>query len=179
MAEVSGAEFFKCFGDKTRFEIVKLLLDGNSYVEIIASKLSLTPATVCFHLKKLEACGLVTTERQQFYIIYKLNKELLQKPLISWFEASDVLQDDKYEKGVLLAFFKYGKLISIPVQLKKREIVLREILKDFEQGREYSEKEVNEIILKYHSDYCYIRREMIGLKMLSRNDGIYKKIIKS
>ena len=50
---------FKCLGDKTRFAIVSLLAGSDSYVELLSEKLSLTPGTVCHHLKKLEEAGLV------------------------------------------------------------------------------------------------------------------------
>ncbi|MBE6541248.1 MAG: DUF2087 domain-containing protein, partial [Ruminococcaceae bacterium] len=57
-----------------------------------------------------------------------------------------------------------------------REIVLFEILKLFETDREYSEKEVNEIILRYHEDFCTIRREMIAFGMMTRDHEIYKRV---
>ncbi|MFA7578092.1 MAG: DUF2087 domain-containing protein, partial [Candidatus Muiribacteriota bacterium] len=35
------------------------------------------------------------------------------------------------------------------------------------------EKEVNEIIQKFHEDYCLIRREMVEEGFMDRKDGIY------
>ena len=61
-------------------------------------------------------------------------------------------------------------------QRKKREIVLGEILKQFESNREYTEKDVNEVILRYHDDFCTIRRELIALGMMTRSSGIYKRV---
>ena len=42
----------KLLADETRLRIINILSEGDSYVELIASKLELTPATVCYHLKK-------------------------------------------------------------------------------------------------------------------------------
>ena len=168
----------KLLADETRLEILNILLKEDSYVEKIACELSLTPATICYHLKKMESAGIVNCSRSQFYIIYSLNREIFDKPLYELIKKDEVIVDteEKYKKEVISNFFKYGRLTQIPTQRKKREIVLYEILLQFEIGREYDEKEVNEIILRYHDDFCTIRREMIAFGMMTRNHEIYKRI---
>ena len=168
----------KLLADETRLEILNILLKEDSYVEKIACELSLTPATICYHLKKLESAGVVNCSRSQFYIIYSLNREIFDKPLFALIKKDEAVVDteEKYKKEVLSNFFKYGKLTQIPTQRKKREIVLAAIAEQFEFGREYLEKEVNEIILRYHEDFCTIRREMIAFGMMSREREIYKRI---
>lgn len=42
-----------------------------------------------------------------------------------------------------------------------------------EPGRFYSEKELNSIIMRYFDDYCTIRREMVDLGMMQRNQEAY------
>ena len=66
-------ELLKLLADETRLEILNILLKEDSYVEKIACELSLTPATICYHLKKMESAGMVRCSRSQFYIIYSLN----------------------------------------------------------------------------------------------------------
>lgn len=168
----------KLLADETRLEILNILLKEDSYVEKIACVLSLTPATICYHLKKLESAGVVNCSRSQFYIIYSLNREIFDKPLFALIKKDEAVVDieEKYKKEVLSNFFKYGKLTQIPTQRKKREIVLAAIAEQFEFEREYPEKEVNEIILRYHEDFCTIRREMIAFGMMSREREIYKRI---
>jgi len=174
---IEMTDFFKCFSDQSRLDIINLLASGENYTELISDRLSLTPATVSFHLKKLEAAGIVESRREQFYIIYSLNKETLDKKISELvLLAKPEKNDSDFEKKVISAFFKYGKLVSIPVQQKKREIVLREILKSFEQEREYTEKEVNLIIADFHDDFCALRRDMIDFKLMTRKNGIYKRI---
>ena len=171
-------ELLKLLADETRLEILNILLKEDSYVEKIACELSLTPATICYHLKKMEAAGVVNCSRSQFYIIYSLNREIFDKPLFELIKKDEIIADpeEKYKKEVLSNFFKYGRLTQIPTQRKKREIVLLEILNDFEFDREYPEKEVNEIILRYHDDFCTLRREMIAFGMMTRDHEIYKRI---
>ena len=171
-------ELLKLLADETRLEILNILLKEDSYVEKIACELSLTPATICYHLKKMEAAGVVNCSRSQFYIIYSLNRDIFDKPLYELIKKDDAVVDteEKYKKEVISNFFKYGRLTQIPTQRKKREIVLFEILKQFETDREYGEKEVNEIILRYHEDFCTIRREMIAFGMMTRDHEIYKRV---
>ena len=171
-------ELLKLLADETRLEILNILLKEDSYVERIAYELSLTPATICYHLKKMESAGIVNCSRSQFYIIYSLNREIFDKPLYELIKKDDVIVDkeEKYKKEVISHFFKYGRLTQIPTQRKKREIVLAEILKQFDFDREYDEKEVNEIILRYHEDFCTIRREIIAFGMMTRDHEIYKRV---
>jgi len=171
-------ELLKLLADETRLEILNILLKEDSYVEKIACELSLTPATICYHLKKMESAGVVNCSRSQFYIIYSLNREIFDKPLFELIKKDEEIVDteEKYKKEVISHFFKYGRLTQIPTQRKKREIVLAEILEQFGFDREYPEKEVNEIILRYHEDFCTIRREMIAFGMMTRDHEIYKRV---
>jgi hypothetical protein len=167
-------KLLKLLADETRIEILNILMREDSYVEKIACDLSLTPATICYHLKKMEAAGVVRSSRSQFYIIYSLNKDIFGKTLfeiISKETPEDT--EEKYKNEVISHFFKYGKLTQLPTQRKKREIVLAEIAKSFENGKKYDEKDVNEIIHKFHEDHCTIRREMIACGIMAREKETY------
>ena len=168
-------ELLKLLADETRLNILNALIKEDSFVEKIAFDLSLTPATICYHLKKMEAAGIVKCSRSQFYMIYSLNREVLNKPLIELVKKEAPLesQEEKYKKEVVSNFFKYGKLIGLPAQRKKREIVLEEIAKSFEKSRTYDEKEVDEIIHRFHEDHCTIRREMIAFGIMQREHEKY------
>lgn len=176
-----AAAIFKALGDESRLSIVRMLLEGESYVELIASRLELTSATVSHHLKKLEAAGLVESHRTQFYMIYSVKREILDESLVNLIGTLPALDDDtKYKQSVIDAFFEYGHLKALPAQRKKREVVLRYILEPLEQNKAYTETEINEHIVKYNDDYCTIRREMIAFGMMERtknpegNGDIYK-----
>lgn len=169
----------KCLADKSRMDIIHLLYNEDSWVELIASKLDLTPATVCYHLKKMENAGIVRASRSQFYVIYSLNREIFDRPLGDFLFGGDQVkkdQSDKFEKEVLSRFFKYGKLTALPVQRKKREIILAHIARRFEQGRDYKESEVDEIIHEVFDDHCTVRREMIAAGLMTRENGIYRLV---
>ena len=45
----------KALADDTRIKILRALCERDMYVELLAERLQLTPATVSFHMKKLTA----------------------------------------------------------------------------------------------------------------------------
>ena len=63
---------------------------------------------------------------------------------------------------MLDSFFEYGRLKAIPAQRKKERICLEEIAKELELGRPYPERELNQVLLRFHQDYCTLRRDMIS-----------------
>ena len=183
MTEQEAIGLFKCLADKSRLQILKSLMQEDMYVERLAKRLNLTPATISFHLKKLEEAGVVTSRKEQYYTMYSICRQIFETKIIDILReesTEDKLQrerDELYRKKVIESFFEYGKLKSIPSQRKKERIVLEEIVKAFEPGKEYSEREVNIIIADYHDDFCTIRRDMISEGLLERNQMVYRRVV--
>lgn len=181
MNDQEAIALFKCLSDKSRLHILKSLMEEDMYVERLAERLGVTPATVSFHLKKLEEAKSVTSYKDQYYTMYSINREVFERRMIdilSEKSSESSLQkqrDEEYRKKVIDSFFEYGKLKLIPSQRKKERIVLEEIAKAFEAGRDYSEREVNIIIADYHDDFCTIRRDMISEGLLEREGSTYRK----
>lgn len=183
MTEQEAIGLFKCLADKSRLQILKSLMQEDMYVERLAKRLNLTPATISFHLKKLEEAGVVTSRKEQYYTMYSICRQIFETKIIDILReesTEDKLQrerDELYRKKVIESFFEYGKLKSIPSQRKKERIILEEIAKAFEPGKEYSEREVNIIIADYHDDFCTIRRDMISEGLLERNQMVYRRTV--
>ena len=149
------------------------------YVELISDRLNINPSTVSFHLKKLEHIGLVRSEKEQYYQMYHIDESKLD------FNVSDEImkvasankteqqREENYNKKIINNFFVDGRLQSIPVQRKKRKVILDVLANDFEIGKEYTEQEVNVIIAQHHDDFCTLRREFIMEKLFTRDKGIY------
>ncbi|MFZ5353599.1 MAG: ArsR/SmtB family transcription factor [Bacillota bacterium] len=70
---------FKNISDKTRFEILKLLLKEEHYGQQLAEKLGITTATVSYHINYLTSANLITLERRDHRIYYILNKAQFTK----------------------------------------------------------------------------------------------------
>jgi len=169
---------YKALADETRLKILNALKEKEMYVELLAERLQLTPATVSFHMKKLSAAGLVETRREQYYTMYSLRQEafsmtLEQMTFAAGGDAAQKQREEMYRRKVIKAFMPYGYCEVMPAQSKKRMIIYEEISKKFEVGRQYSEKEVNALIGQVHGDYCTVRRALIGLGWMTRENGVY------
>lgn len=181
MTEENAIKLFKCLADKSRLQILKSLAQEDMYVERLAERLNLTPATISFHLKKLSEVGAVRSCKTQYYTIYSLCRETFVVTILDILkEESDEAElqarrEQAYRQKVIDSFFEYGKLKLIPAQRKKERIVLEEIAKSFEADKIYSEREVNIIIADYHDDFCTIRRDMISEGLLARDERGYWK----
>ncbi len=77
------------------------------------------------------------------------------------------------QASVLRAFFKGDRLTSVPVARAKRLIVLDYLAQSFEPGRRYPERDVNEILSRFHDDYATLRRYLVDEGFLSRERGRY------
>ena len=173
---------FKCLSDKSRLQIIKSLALEEMYVERLAERSNLSPPTVSFHLKKLEAAGVVTARKEQYYTMYALQRDALSFNILDAIVAlagndEDDQRDEAYRQTVLKNFMEYGKLKTIPAQRKKRDIIYKEIVKSFRTNQNYSEREVNIIIADFHDDFCTIRRGLVELGLLERekDGGVYRK----
>ncbi len=183
MTEEQALKLFKGLADRSRLQILKSLLEEDMYVERLAQRLELTPATVSFHLKKLMEAGAVSSRREQYYTMYSINKEVFQCRILDILgeKSSDAQRQQereaRYRQRVLDSFFEYGRLKAIPAQRKKERICLEEIAKELELGRPYPERELNQVLLRFHQDYCTLRRDMISEGILRREEGLYTRLV--
>ena len=182
MTQEDAQKLFKCLSDTSRLRIIQSLTQGDMYTELLAERLELTPPTVSFHMKKLEEAELVVSRKEQYYTVYSLNRDVLEKTLFE-VAASEPEQIDEqqkreeaYRQKVVSAFFEYDKLRAIPVQRKKKLICYEVIAERFEPGRVYEEKEINAIISPIFEDYCTIRRDMISEGIFRRDGTRYVRL---
>ena len=179
MTEAETLQLFKCLADKSRLQILKSLAVEDMYVERLAERLGLTAPTISFHLKKLADVGAVRSYKTQYYTMYALCDEVFRTSMLDMIRERSseadlqAQRDEAYRQKVLQAFMQHGKLKSIPAQKKKERIVLEEMLKSFEPGRIYTEREVNIILADYHDDFCTLRRDMIGEQLMARDKNGY------
>ena len=169
----------KALADKSRLAIVTSLLERSQYVEEIAKRHGLAPSTVSFHLRKLEQAGLVTSRKEQYYVVVEANGAIFDTTLREIVAATPVareLQDrriEDYRRKVLETFFRHGRLEKLPAQHKKRLIVLEQFAARFEPERRYGEQEVTELIAPLFDDYCTIRRLLVDEGLIRRNEAMY------
>jgi biotin operon repressor len=175
--------FFKALADANRLKIVGLLSQQPYSVEQLAALLDLRSPTVSHHLKMLSEAGLVSARAESYYNLYQLEAGVLEQiahhlvvqdhlPAMAA-EVDLQAYDRKVLHNILLPD---GRLKIIPAQRKKREVVLRHILHEFNPGQRYPEKQVNEVLARYHDDTATLRRELIGYRLMKREEGEYWRI---
>lgn len=173
-------DFHKTLGDPTRLRILSLLSSGPLHGQAIAGKLGLTAPTITHHLKKLRDINVVYERRDKNTIYFYLKQSVVHeyceslKQLVEGKDAKMNELSDERQKIISNFFTKDGKLKTIPAQRKKKLIVFEYILKGFEKGKKYEEKEINEFILRFHDDYATIRREFIINHYMYRENGVYE-----
>lgn len=82
-----------------------------------------------------------------------------------------------YDAKVLRVFLRGGRLVSIPAQEKKREVILRYLMERcFAEDRVYSEAEVNERLGEYNEDVAALRRYLVIAGLMTRAGGEYRRV---
>ena len=142
MTAETSSRLLKALADPNRLRLLRALMHAPCYVEQLAAGLDLAAPTISHHLKKLESAGLVTSTREQYYTVFRLEDGVLDQRLYDLVEASGdetVAQDqrmDAYRRKILSTFFRDGRLVQLPAQRKKRLVVLDAFIADFEDNRE-------------------------------------------
>jgi DNA-binding MarR family transcriptional regulator len=172
--------FCRALGDRNRLRIVGLLADRPRTGEDLCNLLGVRAPTVSHHLKRLMEAGLVSAVPEQYYRVYSLREDTLLETVRTLSDRQALREMGGtapyygFEAKVLRDFLEEGRLKTIPRQRKKREIILRHLWRQFDPGQSYSEKDVNEILARYHEDVAFLRREMVSYGLLSRSGGEYR-----
>ncbi|MEP0957708.1 metalloregulator ArsR/SmtB family transcription factor [Microcoleus sp. FACHB-1515] len=175
--------FFKALANESRLKLVGILAQRECSVEELAALLRLKEPTVSHHLNKLKALNLVQMRSQGNTHLYRLDPEELQRLNQMLLTAEQVLTAEvdgtAWEEKVLQSFLVDGRLKEIPASRKKRLVVLQWLVRKFEPDRIYSERSLNEILQRYHSDSATLRREFIGYRLMARDRGQYWRLPES
>jgi DNA-binding transcriptional ArsR family regulator len=173
-------EFFKALADANRLKMIGFLAQRPYTVAELAEVLGLSVSTTSNHLSFLAHVGLVSARAQGHYSIYSLELDALQDmarrllqteslPRLSQVTDSNL---PIYDRKVLSTFVNPdGRIIAFPAQEKKFQVLLRYVQKAFEPGVRYTEKQVNEVLLRFHADTASLRRGLIEYHLMEREGG--------
>ena len=170
--------FFKALADANRLKIVGLLAQQPLSVEQIAAMLGLHASTVSRHLRLLAEATLVSARPESYYTVYSLETKNLEEMAQRLLRrenlpaAASEVDGDAFDRKVLKAYLDAdGRLKDFPGQQKKIEVILRHVVQAFEPGVHYTEKQVNEILKRFHEDYARLRRYLVDFKLMARQGG--------
>ncbi len=177
--------FFKLFSDADRLEIAGALALRPASSEELATALGAQRGDVQHHLARLSEAGLIVEDANGvFHFQQKHLEELARSVFQALAPARPAFSQDPdvdaFDRKVLADFCDAeGRLKSIPSQYKKSPAVLRYVNKAFQSGMQYSEKQVNEKLSRFHDDYAALRRGLVDAHLLAREHGVYWQVAAS
>ena len=158
--------------DPARLKVVAALALGAATIEDVAEAAGLPLKDVALAARRLARAGLVHRDGHAL----ALHTELFGAAARAAAESAPApvpLSDDPAEDAVLSAFVRNGRLTSIPAQRSKRLVVLDHLVRVFEAGVRYPEREVNALLAVWHPDVAALRRYLVDEGLLSREAGVY------
>jgi hypothetical protein len=158
--------------DRTRLRVVAALALGAGTLEEVAEVAGLPLKDVALAARRLARAGLVHRDGH----LLALHEERFGAAARAAAEAApaaEPLSDDPAEDAVLSAFVREGRLMSIPAQHSKRRVVLEHLVRVFEPGVRYPEREVNALLAVWHADVAALRRYLVDEGLLTREAGVY------
>ncbi|WP_035512520.1 DUF2087 domain-containing protein [Halalkalibacillus halophilus] len=154
-------------------ELLHYFKQGKSDKEIVNSLEGGSASTIRNHRFKLRE-----KEKQAKAFLSIMNLlEKKEEEFIPYHKGATMV-DDRYatteqeREKILSTYFKDGldgKLSNFPSKEKRKLVVLREIMNRFDQGKTYTEKEVNEQLKQAHDDFATIRRYLIEYGFMDRS----------
>jgi hypothetical protein len=174
--------FLKALSHESRLKLLGLLANQERSVGELAELLDLKEPTVSHHLAKLQELDLVqmraegTTHRYRLKgeTLHQLSRELFTPEQVA--SIADTVEGEEWERKVLRTYLIDGRLTRIPATSKKRNVILKWLVAQFEPGVRYPEAQLNEVIKRYHPDTATLRRELIINKLMQRENGIYWRV---
>ena len=176
--------FFKAMANESRLRIVGLLAARERSVQELAQLLALSEPTVSHHLAVLKDIGLVAVRAEGVVRWHALvpkalagmNRTLLDKNNVAALATRGAEPDER----VLTTFVDSNGLMKrIPASRSKRLVILKWLVRKFEENKRYPEARVNETIQRHHWDSATLRRELIGHRMMAREKGVYWRLPES
>jgi hypothetical protein len=169
-------DFFRAFCNAERLKIGGLLAIEAMTPTQVAERLGIRPKEAMDHLNLLAHFGYLKNQANTYSldseVLTALSRQVLQgsRP----HSKAEDFEGEEFDRKVLKDFISPdGKLIAIPSQNKKRMVILRYLLKPFEAGARYPEKQVNDLLRPYFADTASLRRYMVDEGLLKRENAIY------
>jgi len=166
--------FVKAMASAERLRVIGALARGRATQAEIAEQLHLPVRDVSNHLSFLAHVGVVSETDG----VYDLNEKGIESLARGEFEGKRPSYDAKDEKKedvrkVLRNFLNAdGTLKQIPPMGNKLLIILNFIVDAFEFDANYTEKEVNTILRRFHVDNAALRRYLVDNGLMAREgDG--------
>jgi hypothetical protein len=169
---VEAARIVGLLADPTRLKVVAALALGAGTIEEVAAASGLELKDVALAARRLARGGLVHRDGHVLELVTD-RFAAAARAAAEAAPAPEPLSEDPAESAVLAAFVRDGRLVSIPAQQSKRRVVLEHLVRVFDVGVRYPEREVNALLAVWHPDTAALRRYLVDEGLLSRSSGLY------
>ncbi|HEX3721746.1 MAG TPA: DUF2087 domain-containing protein [Nitrolancea sp.] len=170
----------RAFADPDRIRIAAALIESEQRLDQLATALNLKPRDAQRQINHLRENGLILERSLAGDTLYRFDLNELRHISRTAFAtaraASPEIDGEAWEQKTLHDFVREGRLIEIPASRKKRIVILKWLSSYFEPGDQYPERDVNEMLRRYHPDFATLRRELVDNGFLAREHGIYWRV---
>ncbi|MBX7249482.1 MAG: metalloregulator ArsR/SmtB family transcription factor [Caulobacteraceae bacterium] len=174
---------FKALAHESRLRLLGLVAQREHSVQELAAAVGVSEPTASHHLALLRDLGLVSRRVEgntHWYgfegdALRDIARQVLTREGVARL-ADQTPRRDSPEAVITNFIDAEGRLTQIPAARKKRHAVLAWLVRKFDDGRRYPERELNEMLLRFHWDSATLRREFIGYRMMARERGVYWRL---
>lgn len=154
--------------DPDRFRVAAAVALGATSVVDVERMSGLDHRAIERALGRLIAGGLVTKESDAGH------RFAMEELLLAARDAAERRgESERDEPEVVRRFMRNGRITEIPSTRGKRLVVLDRLAQEFEPGRRYPERQVNEILARFHEDVASLRRYLVDEGFMERTHGRY------
>ena len=166
-------DFVKAMSDADRLRIIGVLTKAPANITDVAAELGIPFREAMNHLAFLEFVGAVTKADETFSLnpsgLEALSKRQFGEKRESYTPAPDL---DAKSRKVLASYLNAdGSIKQIPQQGPKLRVILDYLVTAFTPGADYTEKEVNTILRRFHLDVAGLRRDLIDSGLMARESN--------
>ncbi len=167
-------DFVKAMADADRLRIIGVLARRPAKNSVIAEHLNMPLRDVVDHLAFLKHLGVINQKDDLYELntdkVETLAREQLREKRPEYAPAPDL--DEKSRKVLVSCLEPDGTIKRLPSQPGQLKVILNYLVQTFTPGVDYTEKEVNTIIRRFHVDVSGLRRDLVDAGLLDRErDG--------
>jgi hypothetical protein len=168
-------DFVKAMSDADRLRIIGVLARAGATAAEVAAQLGMPQEDVLEHLESLSAVGILHKTEERYELDSKgleslSKKQFSEKKRESYTPAPEL--DEKSRRVLVNHLNPDGTIRQIPSQVGKLRVILDYLVTAFTPGMNYTEKEVNSILRRFHLDTAGLRRDLVDARLLAReSDG--------
>jgi hypothetical protein len=168
---VRAATFSGLLGDEDRLRVVAAIALGARTIDDISRAAQLAPPEVRRALPRLVAAGVVSRDGRLRIDLAAFRDAARERPA----RLRELPDATPEQARVLRNFVEDGRLKSLPARASLRRLVLEYLAGRFDEGVDYAETEVNDLLGRYHEDYASLRRFLVDEGLLARTNSVYRR----